>query len=129
MAKRKYRFSTREQAEQAEREQSYAANRNSVAFNAALNGNIQWLERDYGDSSAFYRFGAIVRKFSEYVIVQFHCPSTGQSTHAAVYELDWLSEEIERYSRFIPGDKLGLSYREGLYEIRRLINDAVSAAA
>lgn len=132
--RRKYRFADRASAEAAQAESADIAGINSAAINAILAGNVRWLEGNHGDMSwgddgAFYRFAAIPRRFETLILVQFHCPATGQAAHAAVYHESWLQEEIDRFAGINHQDQLQRGYRDGLYALRQLVNDLNKEAA
>lgn len=62
---RKYRFTSREAAEQAEAQAARDRDNLSVALNAALEGRIAWLPAIPGETanSPYYCFGVIHRKY------------------------------------------------------------------
>jgi len=123
--RRKYQFRTRQAAEDAARHCADGRDLNSVAFNAAITGQIKWLGNEtFGDgANGHYRFGVIPRFAETIIVVVFYCPATGQSPHACAYHEEWLQAEIDRWAGSMPDDKLQRQYREGLYAVRQLVND------
>ena len=128
MKRKKWQYSTREAAESAAREFGLHRDHSAIALNAAINGTILRLPRQYGDEGAYYTFGLVPRLSMPIVVVTFHCPQTGQQSHSAVYPETWLNEEIQRWANW-PADDLQRAYREGLYDLRVFLHEQCANAA
>lgn len=121
--RRKFRHGTREQAESAVDHFSHNNSRNVAALNGVINGNVQWLPKKYGDQHGYYKFGIVPRRYETILLVTYYCPATGQLPHTATYDEEWLDEEIGRRQLLGFTDKQATGYREGMYDLRRFVND------
>jgi hypothetical protein len=126
--RRKWTYTTREAAETAAREIGQQRDQLSVALNAVLHGESRNVDGIFGTEGSYYTFSLVPRYCGHVVIVTFFCPSTGQRPHTAAYAEEWVNEEIKRWTICPPTDELGRRYREGLYALRGLVNEANCAA-
>ena len=115
--RRKYRYATREAAEQA----AVNARRETYlywsALNAMVNGTVQWLPDNYGDSNSYYRFGLVVNGCEPVFLITHFNPVTRQKPRTTVLDEQAIDKLIDVMIKTASSYE-DQNYRNGLMAIR-----------
>ncbi len=111
--RRKFRYSSRESAEDAAIASGHRCDMLEAALNAVLRDEMSWLPKRY----AGYRFGYVWHGGIVIFLATYHC--AGQRTSTQCFGEESINREIENLCGHIPSDNEMYEYRNGMIELRK----------